>query len=448
MEKRPISARYFKGFVQEHKRLITNIPQIVWFMKRVGSNQVTVSTYAWYGDKSLSLDFPVNWRVRKCLMAGHGSLPLSSEQIKKRLGSPIGTVPLNQLAKEKKECAIIVDDLTRPTKASQIIPHVVSALIEAGFTKDKIRFVMALGCHHWMRLGDLRKKLGLDIPERFHVFEHNPYENNVYVGKTKHGVPLHVNKEVMSCDLKITIGSIIPHQSAGFGGGGKIVLPGVASIDTITEHHKMLRQGIGAGRVADNLQRQTSDEAARMVGIDFSVNAILNENRDCCEIVCGEPVEAFRKGVEIARKHYSTKTEDDVDIAIVNGYPMENEAYKALRIGIDSVREGGDVVILLHTPEGCRGHFYNGRFGMNYGGRGWGPEVYVKKPWRMKRIIAVAPHISLSDEWYYGRNSIWVRSWRKAMRLLSAEHEEKNPIKVAVYPYASIQISEKNAAQK
>jgi nickel-dependent lactate racemase len=409
---------------------------------------VTVSTYAWYGDKSLNLDFPVNWSVKKYMMMGHGAVPLSNEQIKKRLDSPIGTSPLSQLAKGKKQCAIVVDDLTRPTKANQIIPHVISELIEAGFTDDKIRFVMALGCHHWMRLDDLRKKLGSDIPERFHIFEHNVYENNVYVGETKLGVPLYVNKEVMSCDLKITIGSIIPHESAGFGGGGKIVLPGVSSIDTITEHHKKLRQGIGVGRVADNQQRQTSDEAARMIGIDFMIDAILNENRDCCEIVCGEPVEAFKKGVEIARKHYATKTEDDVDIAIVNGYPMENEAYKALRIGIDSVREDGDVVILLHTPEGCRGHFYNGRFGMDYGGRGWGPEVYVKKPWRMKRIIAVTPHISLSDKWYYGCGSIWVKSWKKAMTLLTEEHEEKNPIKVAVYPYAAMQISEKNAAQK
>jgi nickel-dependent lactate racemase len=379
-------------------------------------------------------------------MAGHGASPLKSEEIKERLGTPIGTKPLHQLAKERKECVMIVDDLTRPTKASQVIPYVLSELIEAGFAEDRIRFVMALGGHHWMRLEDLEKKLGANIPERFHVFEHNPYENNAYVGKTSLGVHLYVNKEVMSCDLKIAIGSVIMHENAGFGGGGKIVLPGIASIDSIEHHHKKLREGIGTGRIIGNMQRQTSNEAASMVGIDFIANLILNENRDCCELVCGHPIEAFKKGVEMARKHYATKIERNVDIAIVNGYPMESEAYKAFTIGIESIREGGDIVILSHTPEGCRGHYYNGRFGINYGGRGWNPDVYVKKPWKMKRIVAIAPHHSLSDEWYYGVGSRWVKSWKKALQLLRKDYKAKNSVRVAVYPYATMQISERNAA--
>jgi len=153
----------------------------------------------------------------------------------------------------------------------------------------------------------------------------------------------------MSCDLKISLGAMMPHFGYGFGGGSKMLLPGVAGIDSITHNHKIM-EGTGPGQVVENIRRLDSEEAARMAGLDFVINGFMNSDSDVSGLVCGDLVEAHREGVEYARKHYATEIIEDADIVIGNGYPMANEGYKAYHILRDSVREGGDMVFLLYTP--------------------------------------------------------------------------------------------------
>jgi hypothetical protein len=105
------------------------------------------------------------------------------------------------------------------------------------------------------------------------------------------------------------------------------------------------------------------------------------------------------------------------------------------------------MVYLLYTPEGCRVHFYNGRFGTDYGGEGWKPDVYTKKPWKMGRVICVSPTgLMKADEHYYGEGSKWVKKWAEAQKLLEDTHGSN--AKVAIYTSASMQISEANAANE
>jgi hypothetical protein len=218
-----------------------------------------------------------------------------------------------------------------------------------------------------------------------------------------------------------------------------MLLPGVAGIETIWHNHS-IREGIGPGSVEKNFRRLDSEEAARMAGLDFVVNAILNPNRDVSDLVCGDLVDAHREGTKRGRRHYATPVIEDADISIGNGYPIGNEGYKAYHIANESVRKGGDLVFLLYTPEGCRVHYYNGRFGTDYGGKGWRLDTYVRKPWKMERVIVVSPKIMKADEAYYGQGSTWVKSWKEALKLLEEKYD--SDAKVALYPYASIQISE------
>ena len=101
-----------------------------------------------------------------------------------------------------------------------------------------------------MKLVDFQKKLGVDIPGRFLVFNHNPYENCDYLGETSRGTPAYVNSEFMACDLKLSIGCILPHPTAGFGGGGKMILPGIAHVDSITANHRNLCTSSESGGMA------------------------------------------------------------------------------------------------------------------------------------------------------------------------------------------------------
>ncbi len=408
----------------------------------MSSIKIKVPAHEWYGWNSQELAFPESWTVKEQRMSGHSSKSLSHQEIVGKLQNPVGTSTLSEIARGKRRCAIIFDDLTRPTKIWQMLPALLDELHQGGLSDDEIVFVMATGAHSGRMLSDFQKKLGEDIPERFLVFNHNPYENLIDLGETSYGTPVHINREVMNCDLKVSVGAIMPHFGYGFGGGAKMLLPGVAGIDSIFVNHHIMK-GTGPGRVDENLRRLDSEEAARMADLGFVVNALLNTDCDVADLVCGDVVDAHRRGVRLARAHYTTPTVEDADIAIGNGYPMANEGYKAYHIAVESVREGGDVVFLLYTPEGCRVHYYNGRFGSDYGGRGWRPDVYIKKPWRMGRVIAVSPTLNKADEPYYGEGSIWVKSWNGALNIL--EETYGSDAVVALYPTAAMQISEQKA---
>jgi len=405
---------------------------------------ISVPAWEWYGWKPETLTFPDTWDVHVQKMKGHNAKALKPREIEEKLQHPFGTKPLNEIAKGKRKCVIIFDDMTRPTKTTQILPSVLGELHRGGVTNDNIVFMMASGAHTGRMLFDFQKKLGEEICEKHLVFNHNPYESFVDLGKTSHGTPILINKEVMSRDLKVVISSIMPHFGYGFGGGSKMILPGVAAVESISPNHA-IKKGTDPGKINGNERRLDSEEASLKAGLDFVVHAILNADSDACDLVSGDMIEAHREGVKRARAHYVTKVVPDADISIGNTYPMANEGYKSYHIMLESVRKGGDMVYLLYTPEGCRVHFYNGRFGTDYGGQGWKPDVYTKKPWKMGRVICVSPSgLMKADEHYYGEGSKWVKTWAEALKLMEETHGSK--AKVAIYPCASMQISESNAS--
>ena len=402
----------------------------------------SVPAWEWYSWANEELVFPDGWNVHEQRMKGHSTAALTGKQIEEKLASPVGCVPLHELAKGKRKCVIIFDDMTRPTKVYQVLPAVLKELHRGGIADDQVVFMMAAGAHHGRVLFDFQKKLGYEIPERYLVFNHNCYENLVDLGETSRGTPVHINREVMSCDLKVSVGCMIPHFGYGFGGGSKMLLPGVAGIDTITHNHR-ITEGTGPGLIEGNIRRLDSEEVARLAGLDFIVNIFPNAGCDAADLVSGDVVDAHREGVKIARRHYVTEVVKDADIAVGNGYPMSNEGYKAYHLLNESVREGGDMVFVIYTPEGGRVHHYNGRFGEDYGGRGWKPNKYVKKPWKMGRVLCVSPQMTKVDECLYGEGSTWVKTWEETLQLLKDEHGDE--AKVALYPTAAMQVSERNA---
>lgn len=182
-------------------------------------DSVTVPQLAWSGDIDAELAFPSNWEVIPCHMKGHDHPALTDEGFRKAFGNPIGCKPIRELARGKRNVVIIFDDLTRPTKADRIVPYVLEELAKGGVDDENIQFICALGTHGALPASDFRKKLGEDVVGRFNVYNHNPYENCTYVGKTKRGTPVSLNTEFLDADLKIGIGCIVPHPMSGFGGG-------------------------------------------------------------------------------------------------------------------------------------------------------------------------------------------------------------------------------------
>ena len=404
------------------------------------SKTVRVPQLAWYGDTELEIDLPDSWEVITCHMHGHDASPLSEDEIRKAFYNPIGTKTIRELAQGKKEVAILFDDMSRPTPSAVLVPHILEELAAAGIPDDNIRFIAAIGAHGSMNGIDFRKKLGDEVMGRFLVYNHNPYENCTPLGVSSQGTPISINSEVMSCDLKIGIGYIVPHPLSGFGGGGKIILPGVASMDTIDANHVRLGLSptIGVGKYEGNVLQQDINEAARMAGLDVKVDTILNLKREITALFVGEPIEEHIEGVKLAKEHYATDMVNDADIVIANCYSKANEMVLAPGVASPLLSpEGGDMVLIAVTPEGQINHYFLRSFGKNFGGRAWAPKTSL--PRNTKRLTVLAPYSDkVGGDWIAPYNSInWAKTWSEVIQGLKNRYGDK--AKVAVIPDATVQ---------
>lgn len=406
----------------------------------------------WYGDTTLELEIPDDWDVKVCGMGGEGKTALNRDQILSALKNPIGTKPLNKLAEGRNEVVVVFDDMTRPTKISEIAPLILEELKKGGIGEDHIRFICANGAHGTYDREDFSKKLGEEAIERYPVFNHNPYSNLSYLGHTTHGTAVEINAEVMACDLKIGIGGIVPHPQYGFGGGAKIVLPGISSIRTISFNHGDLGGWSAAqnfrdlhptcqlvyGRLNDeNIMRQDAEETAKMAGMDMVVNVLFDFKRNSTDIFAGDVVEAQRKGVEEAMTHYRAQVPETPDIVISNAYSKASEAAIA---GWPSViaKEGGTLVIVYNTPTGQVSHYVHGRWGVNrVGGNLWLPPPSILD--RVDKIIVLSQYPEKQPwlEMTPPEKTINLKTWEETLEELKNTNNGKP--KVAVFPDATIQ---------
>ncbi len=290
------------------------------------------------------------------------------------------------------------------------------------------------------------KKLGEDVLKRFPVYNHSPFDNCVYAGTTQSGTKLYINAEVMRCDLKIGIGSIVPHIMAGFGGGGKIVLPGVASYETVVALHSG-REAAGQGKFKDtvtgmgawegNPRRKDIDEAAEIVGLDMIINALVNGWGETAGIFAGAPGPAYAAALAAAQGHYLTKAAKDMDIVIANTFAKANEAVSGLLVAFPSVKQsGGDIVLIANAPEGQMTHYLMGPFGNEIGGK---LQLRMKPPANVNRLIIFSEYPELASRNYLEDTGrvVMMDKWAEVLKMLQERHGAGT--KVAVYPNSDIQ---------
>ena len=217
----------------------------------------------------------------------------------------------------------------------------------------------------------LLRKLGSEILTQYDVWNHHPYENLVDLGTSDRGIPIHMNRLFVEADLKIAVGSVLPHPYAGFGGGAKIVLPGVAGIDTLEANHRPAVTGVQGefGRVENNTARAEMEAIAMRVGLELIVNVVTDARRRVVGLFAGHPVAAHRAAVARAREVYATpRPSRPGDVVVLNAYPKDTEmlqvgnAFNVLRgDGLaDCVRPGGVVVVTAACSMGRGYHSLHG----------------------------------------------------------------------------------------
>ncbi len=413
------------------------------------SNKITLPQLAWHGVKELELTLPTNWEVEVFNMAGYNRPHMKAAEIRKTIADPIGMAPLREYARGKKEVVIIFDDMTRVTRVAEIVPHVLEELAAAGIRDSQIRFIAACGCHGAMDRLDFVKKLGEDVLKRFPVYNHAPYGKCVYAGTTSSGIKVRINAEVMKCDLKIGIGSIVPHIMAGFGGGNKLILPGVAAYGTIVAMHSSRSPAeqsnfddtiSGMGLFKDNPRRRDIDEVGDIIGLDMIIDAVVNMWGETAVLFAGAPTPTYAAALEEAGKNYLTEAARDQDIVIANTFAKANEAITGLLAAFPSVRkEGGDVVLIANAPEGQMTHYLMGPFGNEIGGH---LQLQMKPPPNVNRLILFSEYPELSSKRFLEDSDkvVMALDWREVLELLGENH--KSGARVAVYPSSDIQYCE------
>ncbi|MBI4333475.1 MAG: DUF2088 domain-containing protein [Chloroflexi bacterium] len=346
------------------------------------ANIAKLPQYQWTDNpREVEYHLPDGWDVNIYSIAGANRRAMTPEEIGAAIASPIGSPRLRELAAGKKKVVIIFDDMTRSTQVSRLVPFVLEELAAGGIADEQIEFVCGGGGHQPWDRRLLAKKLGDDIIARFPVFAHVSFMNCTPLGRTKYGSKVEVNSEVMSCDLKITIGGLFTHTANGFSGGGKTVMPGVSSYEAIVEHHSVTHQAFreqrknagfkgNRGLAEGNPITLDCIEHAKMAGIDFIINAMQNIWGEPVAVFAGALEPAYWAGVKEAKEHYRVNCPDDNDIVITNGFTHASEPTAALVDSLPHVRLGGGDAVLVANPEmGHCVHFMSGAFGKTIGGK-------------------------------------------------------------------------------
>jgi nickel-dependent lactate racemase len=404
---------------------------------------IVLPQLAWYNKREAQYPVPSRWLVEECDMTGAYQPAMNIEQIRAAMDNPIDTKPIKELARGKNQIVILFDDLSRVTRTYDFIPLILEELAEAGIKDQNIRFICATGCHGALTRIDFVKKLGEAVLGRFPVYNHNPFGNCIPVGKTKtFGTEISLNEEVIKCDLKIGISGTVPHAMTGFGGGGKIILPGVASYESTKHNHHHAQVDCvpgqtGMGNIDDNPVRRDIEEAAALSGLDFNISVLFNKFGETARVFAGALTPSYTASVKEAKYHYFTPRVTDKDIVIANAFVKATEASGCLNIAYTAIGpQGGDIVLVVNEPAGQIVHYLYGAFGS----ASFGPEHLTKKvPANVKKVIiyTALPDMANRDSYPVSEKVISLHNWGDVLKILEADYPAT--ANIAIFPYAEMQ---------
>ncbi len=291
-----------------------------------------------------------------------------ADLVEKAISSPIGSKPLNELAKGKNNVVIIASDHTRPVPSKLIIPAMLRE-IRKGNPSAEITILIATGCHRGTTKDELISKFGEDIVrnERICIHDCDDRENLVNIGTLPSGSPCEINRLAYEADLLVSEGFIEPHFFAGFSGGRKSVLPGVAGRSTVLGNHCsefIADPNSRTGILTNNPLHKDMLWAAKKAKLSFIVNVILNAEKDVIYAVAGDVDEAHMSGVDFLNSLCRVKSAPaDIVISTNGGYPLDQNVYQAVKgmtAAEATVKEGGVIIMLARSNDGIGGdHFYH-----------------------------------------------------------------------------------------
>jgi lactate racemase len=405
--------------------------------------KINVPSRLWYENSERELQFPDRWRVDNLTSPGLEKRGLTPDEIRERIEHPVEGPTLEELARGKKQAVIVFDDMTRPTPVKAVAPFVLEALHRAGMKKDQIRFIWALGTHGTYDMINARKKLGEEIVENYAIYNHDAFQNTVRIGRTPTGVELWFNKEFLSCDLKIGIGCCTSHVHVGFGGGAKLILPGVAGIETINQFHNQQYRDpgrTGLGKFDNNIMRGECDAAGDLAGLNFKVDCLINRRGEVASLYAGPFRATHAKAGEEGKTHYGIPFSTGYDITVSNAYGKANESGIAAAFFAMALKPQGTGVLICDAPEGQVPHYVFRAWGTGYGGRHYRVrEKGIISLFNLKKLIVLnpTPDKTCLDLVCDNSDATVVKTWPEVLAILEKEYPSE--AKVAVVQDGTMQ---------
>lgn len=317
-----------------------------------------------YGNESISFEVPEKNFIGMMDPAYVPPLEDLEGAIYGALDAPYGGKKLEEIVVPGKKIAIIIDDGSRPTPISVILPILLKRLEAAGAAKEDIRIVAALGSHRYMTEEELKERVGEDIYNNYPVYnsEFRKPEGLVYVGDTPEGVKIMASKVVMDTDIHIGVGCLVPHPVMGWGGGGKIIYPGVAGEQTVAYFHLKASLydenmfGLDTTPIRDMMEGWVDS-----VGLDFIINVVLNTKMQIADVVAGHYVAAHRAGVEKGKRIAGYRITEKADIMVAGSHPADQDFWqspKAMYAAEAALKgsSGGTMVLVSPNYEGIGPH--------------------------------------------------------------------------------------------
>jgi nickel-dependent lactate racemase len=285
--------------------------------------------------------------------------------IESALDQPIHSLPFNDFFSPKDSIVIVCSDITRYTGSDFFLPILIKRLSHIGIKDSALSITIALGIHRAQTEDEMRELVGDKLYGRIRVFNHNPQDesNLKLLGITKRGTKAEFNRRVVEADKIILTGALGFHYFAGFSGGRKGMMPGVASFGSCVDNHLLALNPQGGknphavtGVLKGNPVHEDMVEACQNLPPLFLLNTILSPDKKIIKAVSGSLTGAFERGCEMFREDFSISIKEKADLVIAScgGFPKDInfiQAHKSMDYAMGALREGGVMILLAECAQ-------------------------------------------------------------------------------------------------
>lgn len=316
-----------------------------------------------YGKTGLPLNFPDGWAITVIRKKPMPVLPDPTLAVRRSLELAVAAQALSAEAGNCRSACIVICDITRPVPNGLFLPPLIATLIQAGIPADRITILVATGLHRPNEGEELRELVGNDsVLKTVRVVNHDARcdADHVELGTTGQGVPVKIDRRFLQADLRIVTGLIEPHFMAGYSGGRKVIVPGIAHCDTITRLHgaRLLEHPCAANCVlAGNPVHEAQLEIAAMIGRVLAMNVVIDEHRRLSFVNFGELIQSHAEAVAYMRGYAEIPIARRFQTVVTSaaGYPLDKTYYQTIKgmVGaLNILAPGGSLFIASECSEG------------------------------------------------------------------------------------------------